>query len=320
MSATGGSRAILAAMGANLGIAVTKFVAAFLSGSASTLAEGVHSLADTGNQILLLIGRRRAARSADAEHPFGYGRARFLAAFVVSIMLFTVGGVFSLFTGWEKLLDPRPVANGWLPLVVLALAIGLESFSLRTAVHESRPLKGAGSWIDFARRAKAPELPVVLLEDTAALTGLGVAVLGVGLTVVTGNGVFDAIATLLIGLLLVAVALLLGIETRSLLIGEGASPGDVARIRAAMNAHPAVEAIIHMKTLYLGPDEMLVAAKIALPRATRLPEIAAAIDRIESDIRRDVPVARVIYIEPDIYLRAAEGHPSTDSIVIKSSD
>ncbi|TPW71515.1 cation diffusion facilitator family transporter [Schumannella sp. 10F1B-5-1] len=320
MSASGGSKAILAAMGANLGIAITKFIAFLFSGSSSMLAESVHSLADTANQVLLLIGGRRAKKAADAEHPFGYGRVRYLYAFIVSIILFTIGGVFSIYEGIEKLQHPHELENVWLPLVVLGIAIVLEGFSLRTAINESRPFKGDGTWVQFVRRAKAPELPVVLLEDTAALTGLVFAALGVGLTAITGNAAFDAIGTLLIGILLVLVAIILGIETKSLLIGEGASPEETVRIRDAFNAHQQVEALIHMKTLYLGPDELLVAAKVALPRATRLPEIASAINTIESDIREAVPQARVIYIEPDIYIPSAADAPSTDRIIIKSAD
>lgn len=319
MSATGGNRAILAAMAANLGIAITKFIAFVFSGSSSMLAESVHSLADTANQVLLLIGGRRARRTADAEHPFGYGRVRYLYAFVVAIILFTIGGVFSIYEGIEKLQDPHPLDVPWLPVVVLLIAIGLESFSLRTAIHESRPHKGDGTWVQFIRRSKAPELPVVLLEDIAALTGLVFALIGVGLTILTGDGVWDAIGTLAIGALLVVVAIVLGIETKSLLIGEGANPEDVVRIRDAFNDHPQVEALIHMKTLYLGPDELLVAAKVAMPKSIKLAETAAVIDQIESDIRLAVPVARVIYIEPDIYL-PKDGDASTDAIIIKSAD
>lgn len=305
---------------ANLGIALGTVVAAFFSGSASIFSVGAHSLADAASQVLLLIGGRRARTAADAEHPLASGRARFLPGFVVSIIVFTIGGMVALYRGWAGLRDPRPLENGWLPLVVLAVAVVLQGLTLRSAVREARPLKGTGSWVAFARRATAPGLPVVLLEGAAALTGLGVAILGVALTIVTGTGIFDALGSLLIGLLLVAVAVLLGLETRSLLIGEGAGPEDLRRIRSALNAHPLVEAVIHMKTLYLGPDEMLVAAKIALPRAIRLAEIATTIDRIEADIRQQVPVARVVYIEPDIYLPPGEGDPSTDSIVIRSSD
>lgn len=316
-----GTRAIVAAMSANLGIAVVKFIAAVVSGSASMLAEAVHSLADTANQVLLLVGGRRSRRSADAEHPFGFGRERYLFAFVVAIILFTIGGVFSVYEGADKLAHPHPIEQAWLPILVIVVAIALESFSLRTALAEAKPQRGDASLIAFVRRAKAPELPVVLLEDLAALTGLLFALLGVVLSVVTGNAVFDGIATLAIGVLLVAVAVVLGVETKSLLVGEGAGPEDVARIRDAFNRHELVEALIHMKTLYLGPDELLVAAKVAMPKTIHLAEIAHTIDEIEADIRAEVPQARVIYIEPDIYLPGLHGeNPSTDAIIIRSAD
>ncbi len=317
MSAEGGTRAIVAAFAANLGIALTKFIAWAFSGSSSMLAEGVHSVADSGNQLLLLLGGRQAKKKADKEHPFGYGRERYVYAFVVSIILFSVGGVFSLYEGVEKLTHPHPLENWWLPLLVLLIAIGLESFSLRTAVHESNPLRKGMSWPQFIRRAKAPELPVVLLEDVAALTGLVFALVGVGLTVITGNGVWDGVGTVLIGLLLVAVAIVLGIETKSLLVGEGASDADVAAIERAILAGEEAERIIHMRTLYLGPDELLVGAKLALAGSLPLAEVAAAIDTIESRIREAVPVARVIYIEPDVWVDPNEQHPATDTIVIK---
>lgn len=223
MSASGGTKAIFAALGANIGIAIVKFIAAAISGSASMLAEGVHSLADSANQLLLLLGGRKAKKAADEEHPFGHGRERYVYAFVVSIVLFSVGGVFSLYEGIEKFAHPHPLDNWWLPMVVLVIAIGLEGFSLRTALKEAAPQKGGQSWVQFVRRAKAPELPVVMLEDTAALIGLVFALFGVGLTAITGNGVFDAIGTVLIAVLLIAVALVLGVETKSLLVGEGAS-------------------------------------------------------------------------------------------------
>ncbi|KQR50634.1 cation diffusion facilitator family transporter [Leifsonia sp. Leaf336] len=317
MSAEGGTRAIVAAFAANLGIALTKFIAWAFSGSSSMLAEGVHSVADSGNQLLLLLGGRQAKKKADKEHPFGYGRERYVYAFVVSIILFSVGGVFSLYEGVEKLTHPHPLENWWLPLLVLFIAIGLESFSLRTAVHESNPLRKGMSWPQFIRRAKAPELPVVLLEDVAALIGLVFALIGVGLTIITGNGVWDGVGTVLIGLLLVAVAIILGIETKSLLVGEGASDTDVAAIERAILAGDEAERIIHMRTLYLGPDELLVGAKLALAGSLPLAEVAAAIDVIESRIREAVPVARVIYIEPDVWVDPNEQHPATDTIVIK---
>ncbi len=320
MSASGGTKAIIAAFLANLGIAITKFVAWFFSGSSSMLAEGVHSVADAGNQLLLLLGGRKAKKAADAEHPFGYGRERYVYAFVVAIILFSVGGVFSIYEGIEKLTHPHPLENAWLPILVLVIAIGLEGFSLRTAVKESNHVRGKQSWVQFVRRAKQPELPVVLLEDVAALLGLVLALTGVGLTILTGDNLWDGVGTIAIGVLLVTVAVILGIETKSLLVGEGAEPDVVRKILAAFNGHPQVEAVIHMKTLYLGPDELLVAAKIAVPKATRAVEVAAAIDAIEKDVRAAVPVARVIYLEPDIYVPRDDDHPPTDAIVIKSTD
>ncbi len=320
MSTQGSNRAIIAALLANLGIAVTKFIAFAFSGSSSMLAEGVHSLADTTNQVLLLRGGARSRKEADAQHPFGYGRERYVYAFVVSIIIFSVGGVFSLYEGWEKLQAPHPLDVPWLPVLVLVVAIGLESFSLRTAIKESNHSRGKQGWISFIRRAKAPELPIVLLEDTAALCGLVLAFLGVGLTIITGNGVFDAIGTLAIGVLLVLVAIVLGIETKSLLVGEGASAADTESIRDAINADTGVEALIHMKTLYLGPDELMVAAKVAFAAKMRLSDVATAINALEARVREAVPVARIIYIEPDIYAPPNADNPSTDSIVIRAAD
>ena len=320
MSASGGNKAIIAALLANLGIAVTKFVAFAFSGSSSMLAEGVHSLADTSNQGLLLLGGRQSRKKADEAHPFGFGRERYVYAFVVSIILFSIGGVFSIYEGIEKIQHPHELTNAWLPILVLVIAIGLESFSFRTAIRESNHVRGKQGWVAFIRHAKAPELPVVLLEDFAALTGLTLALLGVSASIITGNSVFDAIGTLAIGVLLVLVAIVLGIETKSLLVGEGASAADTEAIRAAINAQPDVEALIHMKTLYLGPDELLVAAKVAFGRSLKLADVAADINELEAGIRAAVPAARVIYIEPDVYLSPNAAHPTTDAIVIRGAD
>ncbi len=320
MSAGEGKKAIIAALLANTGIAITKFVAWAISGSASMLAEAVHSVADTANQGLLLLGSRRAKRKPDKEHPFGYGRERYVYAFVVAIILFSIGGVFSIYEAIDKFREPHTITNAWLPIAVLVIAIGLEGFSLRTAVHETNKVRGDESWFGFIRHAKSPELPVVLLEDTAALAGLVFAFLGVGLTVITGNSVWDAAGTLAIGLLLVLVAVILGIETKSLLVGEGAKPEDLAAIVEAINADPQVEALIHIKTLYLGPEELMVAAKVGFSPRTKLADLANSINSLEKRIRGDVPVARVIYIEPDVYHKPGKGNPPTESIVIKASD
>ena len=301
MSASGGTRAIVAALLANIGIAITKFIAFLLTGSSSMLAESIHSVADSGNQGLLLVGGRRARREATPEHPFGYGRERYIYAFIVSIVLFSVGGLFALYEGYHKLQHPEPIdAWQWVPVTVLLVAIGLESFSFRTAILESNRVRGDLNWVQFVRRAKAPELPVVLLEDLGALVGLVLALFGVGLTLITGDGTWDGIGTICIGVLLVVIAFVLALETKSLLLGEGATPEVLGRIEAALLADDSVQRIIHMKTLHIGPDELLVAAKIAVAPTDRAAEIARVIDAAEKRIREAEPVARMIYLEPDI--------------------
>lgn len=315
MSAAGGTRAIIAALAANLGIAVTKFAAFLLTGSSSMLAESIHSVADSGNQGLLLFGGRRAQRAANARHPFGYGRERYIYAFIVSIVLFSVGGLFALYEGYHKLSHPEPITQWhWVPVVVLLIAIGLESYSFRTAIHESNQIRGKATWVQFVRHSRVPELPVVLLEDAAALIGLVMALFGVGLTLITGNGVWDGIGTVGIGLLLVAVAITLAIETKSLLIGESATAEHVTAIEKAIVDGDDIERIIHMKTLHLGPEELLVAAKVGVAKASSAAEIAGAIDSAEKRIRAAVPIARVIYVEPDIY-RPSSSPASIDAAV-----
>lgn len=300
MSTEGSTRAIFAALGANTGIAITKFIAAAISGSASMFAEAIHSVADTGNQVLLLLGGKRAQRKATPTHPFGYGRSRYIYAFMVSIVLFSIGGMFSILEGVDKLTHPHELEAAWLPLTVLGVAILLESFSLYTALKAAKEERGRTSLYQFIRHAKSPELPVVILEDIAALVGLVFAFAGVGLTVLTHNPIWDAIGTLAIGGLLILVAIVLGIETSSLLVGEGATEKDNTNIATAIRKTKGVEDIIHMKTLYLGPDELMVAAKIAVDAKATAKDIAEAIDNAEVNIRKAVPAARVIYLEPDI--------------------
>ncbi|MDT3398886.1 cation diffusion facilitator family transporter [Streptomyces sp. B1866] len=303
MSASGGTKAVLAALGANLAIAASKFVAFAFSGSSSMLAEGVHSLADSGNQGLLLLGGKRARRAATPEHPFGYGRERYIYGFLVSVVLFTVGGVFALYEGYEKIRHPHEIEHWYWPVGVLVFAIIAESFSFRTAIRESNELRGTLSWTQFVRRAKAPELPVVLLEDLGALVGLILALGGVGLALLTGDGVWDGVGTVCIGALLVLIALVLASETKSLLLGEAADARQVVRIREALVDGDTVTDVIHMRTLHLGPEELLVAAKIAVQHDDTAADVARAIDAAEARIREAVPIARVIYLEPDI-LRA----------------
>jgi cation diffusion facilitator family transporter len=312
VSTSGSNRAIFAALFANLGIALTKFLAYLLTGSSSMLAEAIHSLADTGNQGLLLIGGKRAKRGATEQHPFGYGRERYLYAFLVSIVLFSVGGLFALYEGYHKVHEREGINSWqWVPVTVLLVALALESFSLRTAIVESNRVRGKAGWVTFVRHSKAPELPVVLLEDCAALLGLVFALIGVSLTLLTGDGLWDGLGTIAIGLLLVTVAVLLGIETKSLLLGEGANPEAVQRIRAALEDDDLVERVIHMRTMHLGPEELLVAAKIAVPPGTAAEDVAAAINAAERRVRAAEPVARVIYLEPDI--DASRPEASTES-------
>ncbi len=311
MSTEGSTKAVVAALLANTGIAVTKFLAFLLTGASSLLAEAIHSVADSGNQGLLLLGGRRAGRRPTEEHPFGYGRERYVYAFVVSIVLFSVGGLFALYEAYHKahelhvthghpddsLLDSR---WAWVPIVVLVAAIVMESVSFRTAIRETDRVRGEASYVEFVRRAKEPELPVILLEDFAALCGLVFALLGVGLSLLASNLWFDVIGTALIGMLLVAVAVILAIETKSLLIGESASAVAERRIVAALAGTDGIERVVHLKTMHLGPDELLVAAKIAVPAADSAADVAAAINAAETSIRSAEPLARVIYLEPDI--------------------
>ncbi|MEU8000230.1 cation diffusion facilitator family transporter [Catellatospora sp. NPDC049111] len=308
MSAGGGTKAIVAALLANVGIAITKFIAWALSGSSSMLAEAIHSVADSGNQVLLLFGGRRAQRQATPLHPFGFGRERYIYAFIVSIVLFSVGGLFALYEGYHKYHEATTSPDRgaitswqWLPVTVLIVAIILESFSFRTAIVESNAVRGNATWKDFIRRAKAPELPVILLEDLGALVGLILALFGVSMTLITGNGVWDAAGTTMIGLLLVVIAVVLAVETKSLLLGESATDEHVKAIASAIESGPEVERLIHMRTMHLGPEELLVAAKIAVKHDETADDVARGIDATERRIREAVPIAKLIYIEPDIY-------------------
>jgi cation diffusion facilitator family transporter len=307
MSTEGGTRAIVAALIANLGIAATKLLAYVLTQSSSMLAESIHSVADSGNQLLLLLGGKRAQREATPQHPFGFGRERYVYAFVVSIVLFSVGGLFALYEAyhkWQEALEGHGAIEGrwwWVPLVVLGVAIVLESYSFRTAIHESNQVRGKRSWVQFVRSAKAPELPVILLEDFAALLGLLFALFGVSLTLLTGDGIWDAVGTAMIGVLLVTVAIALAVEMKSLLIGESARPEHQTRIAKALSETEGIDRIIHMRTMHLGPEELLVAAKLAVTSTSSAASVASAINEAESRAREAVPdLTLLIYLEPDI--------------------
>jgi len=300
VSTEGGTRAVIAAFFANAGIAVTKFIAFAITGSSSMLSEAIHSVADSGNQLLLLLGGRRALRDADEQHQFGYGRVRYVYAFVVSIVLFLLGGLFSLYEGWHKIHAPEPLTSAGVAFAVLGIAIVLEGFSFRTAVREANRSRGSRSLWRFVRDARQPELPVVLLEDFGALIGLVFALFGVTMTVVTGDGRWDGIGALAIGSLLLVIAVFLALEMSSMLVGESAVPEQTEAIRAAIESEPLVESVIHLRTLHTGPDEILVAAKIAVRTTDSGAQIADAIDGAERRVREAVPQARWVYLEPDL--------------------
>jgi cation diffusion facilitator family transporter len=300
MSTGGSNRAILAALLANLGIAIAKFVGFVFTMSSSMLAESVHSMADTGNQVLLLLGGKRSRREPTPHHQFGFGRERYFWAFVVSIVLFTLGSAFAVFEGIEKILHPHQLESpGW-AIGILGVALVLEAFSFRTAVHEARPAKGGGTWRGFIRHSKSPELPVVLLEDAGALIGLAIALTAVIIDTVTGNAIWDGIGTLSIGLLLGVIAIVLCIEMKSLLIGEAASPAHEAAIREAISQSPEVVDLIHLRTEHIGPEHILVAAKAEFRGELSMTQLADAINGVESRIRAAVPEATSIFVEPDI--------------------
>lgn len=306
-------KAIVAAFLANLGIAIAKLVGFAITGASSMLAESVHSLADTGNQGLLVLGGRQAARLPTPEHPFGYGRDRYFWAFVVAMVLFLVGGLFAIYEGVDKLRHPHDITSPAVALVILGVALVLEAISLRTAVKASHASRRGQSWVHFIRRSKSPELPVVLLEDLGALVGLAFAFTGVTLAVVTDQPRFDGAATLAIGVLLVVIAVILVLEMKSLLIGESATPEDQRRIRAELEGAPHVGRLIHMRTLHLGPEELLVAAKVEFDRELTVPAIAAAINECEARVRAAVPTARVIYLEPDLSAGSVPS-PTTEAV------
>jgi cation diffusion facilitator family transporter len=301
-----GTKAIFAAFFANLGIAILKFIGFVITGSGSMLAEGVHSVADTGNQFLLLLGNRKAQRRPDRDRPFGYGRERFFWAFVVSLVLFTVGALFSIVDGVEKLIHPHEIDNLAVAIGILLGGVLLEGYSFRTAILHSRLIKRQATWWQFIRRAKNPELPVVLLEDLAALAGLTIALIAIVMSQVTGNPDWDAVGTLAIGGLLGVVAIVLSVEMRSLLIGESATPEVQARIAAAIERQPDVHRIIHLRTEHLGPEEILVAAKVEFDPDLSIRELADVINVAEAAVRADVAQATMIFLEPDVFRPGVE--------------
>ncbi len=298
----GSRKAIIAAFFANLGIAVAKFVGFLITGSAGLLAEAGHSLADTGNQALLIFGGKRAARKPTEQHQFGYGNERYFWAFVVALVLFSMGGLFALYEGIQKLKHPHEADSIGIAIGILCAAVALESFSLMTAVKEVNHVKPAEmSYWRFVRTAKHPELPIVLLEDVGAEIGLVFALLGVVLTSVTGNPRWDAVGSVAIGLLLIVVAAILAVRMKALLIGEGATGPDLQAIVDALTSAPHVSRLIHLRTLYFGPDELMVAVKLEFSRDMTMEDLATAVDGAELAVRTKVPSVGLIYIEPDLY-------------------
>ena len=300
MSTEGGTKAVIAALIANSGIAVSKFVAFAITGSTSMLSEAIHSVADALNQVLLLIGGKRSKRVADDQYQFGYGRVRYVYGFMVAIVLFMVGGIYSLYEGWHKWTHPEPVNNHWIAIGVLTIAIILESFSLRTAVQETNKVRGKRSFAKFVRDARQPELPVILLEDFGALLGLVFALFGVSFAVITGDGRWDGMGAMAIGTLLIIIAIILIREMSAMLVGEGALPEEYDAVKAALESAPLVERVINLRTLHVGPDALLVGAKIAIKRCDTAQEIAQGIDEAERLLRLAVPSAQYVFLEPDL--------------------
>ena len=300
VSTEGGSKAVVAALTANLGIAASKFVAFALTGSSSMLSEAVHSVADSGNQVLLLLGGRRATREPDPVHPFGYGRIRYVYGFIVAVVLFLIGGVFSVFEGYEKIHNGGEVTSPLIAMAVLGVAVVLETYSFRTALKEANRSRGELSLLAFVRQSRQPELPVVLLEDAGALLGLVFALIGVGLAALTGDARWDGLGAVAVGVLLLFISVFLARETASMLVGESALPSQTAAIRSALESEPLVSQVIHLRTLHVGPDQLLIAAKIGVRSCDTGEQIAAAIDAAERRVRAAVPSAQYIFLEPDL--------------------
>jgi cation diffusion facilitator family transporter len=291
---------VVAALLANLGIAVSKLIGFVITGSASMLAEAIHSVADSGNQLLLLLGGKRSRQAPDESHPFGYARERYFWAFIVALVLFSLGGGFAIFEGIEKILHPHELESVGVAIAILLVAMGLEGYSLRTAVVEANKVRGDVTWWQFIRGSRNPELPVVLLEDLGALAGLVIALGALTTSKVTDDPIYDGIGTLLIGFLLTGIAIILAIEMKSLLLGETAEPEVQQAIREGIEREPSVERLIHLRTQHLGPDDLLVGAKVAFAEGLSVRELAEAVNRVEANVRSVVPEARVMYIEPDV--------------------
>jgi cation diffusion facilitator family transporter len=312
MSHGEGSKAVVVACLANGGIAIAKIAGFLVTGASSMLAEAVHSLADTGNQALLLVGSRRGQKQPSEHHPFGYGRERYFWSFIVAMVLFALGSVYAIYEGIHRILHPEPLRSPVVAVAILGVAVLLEGWSFKTAVGEARELRGDMGWLEFIRRTKTAELPVVLLEDVGALLGLVFALAGVTIALVTGDPRFDGAGSIVVGALLGVIALLLSREMQSLLIGEAADPEVEAQIRSALSKAPDVKRVIHLRTVHLGPDELLVAAKLEFDLNLTVQALCSRVDQAEVEVRKVVPIAKLIFLEPDVYREGATASMSAE--------
>jgi cation diffusion facilitator family transporter len=292
--------AVLTALVANLVVAAAKLGAFAITTSSALLAESLHSFADTANEVLLLVGARRATRPADLRHPFGHARYRYVYAFLVSLTVFWIGGVLAVIEGVSHLASDEPIVDPIWALAVLALGAALDGWSLRTTVRAGRSVKGVLSWKQLVRTTKAPELIVIFLEDLGALVGIGIATIGVGLAIITGDAIWDAVASIAIGLLLMAIGLVVNRETQSLLLGESATKDVEDTIRAAITAIDGIDGVVNLRTIHLGPDDLVVASGILVDGAIDAAGIARAIVEAEDRVRAELPFRTVIYLEPRI--------------------
>jgi len=297
--------AVLVALAANLAVAAAKLGAFLITRSSALLAESLHSLADSANEILLLVGARRSSRPADRRHPFGHARFRYVYAFLVSLTVFWIGGVFAVVEGIAHLASSEPIEDPRWAFGVLAIGALLDGWSLRTTLRSGRSAKGLMSWRQLVRVTKAPELIVIFLEDLGALIGISIAAIGVGLATITGVVVWDAIASIAIGLLLMAIGLVVNRETQSLLLGESATAEMETRIRDAIATTAGIDGVVNLRTIHLGPDDLVIAAAITVDGATDATAIAKSIVDAEASVRAAMPFRTVIYLEPRVELSDA---------------
>ena len=298
--ATTGKKTILAALVANVGIASAKFIGFSITKSSTMLAEGIHSSADSANQLLLLLGTKRAKRNPNKRHPFGYGRERYFWSFVVALILFSLGSLFAIYEGIEKIRHPHPLENASWAIGILIFGIFIESFSFRTAIVEARTIKGGASWSKFVILSKQPEIPVVLLEDAGALFGMVIALAAISLVKITGEPLWDGIGTLSIGILLGLIAAVLARKMHSLLIGESANEKDRTKIEELIQDCKGISQVIEIRTQHLGPEEILIGARVVFDESLQAKEIAVIINDLEETINTEVKDAGPIFIEPEI--------------------